>query len=130
MKKRTNRFTELKYLLIVLSLVVTLGLWNIFASEGTQDASAQSSLPDNPAALATLIPLSDIALPEKPPAVQVTSQQLEDTELREVTQPTTTIVQKRPPVVEQVTLGQPAPASNESGSSNAPQPVTNTGSSK
>ena len=130
MTKQTNRFADLKYLMIVLSLVITLGLWNVFAEEGSQDTSWQSAPEESGSMLPTLIPLSDVASPEKPKQVEMPGQENGDQQLREVSQPNTAIVQKKPPVVEQVSLGGSAPAANNSEDSAAPAPVTSTGSSK
>jgi hypothetical protein len=129
MTKQSNRFADLKYLMIVLSLVIALGLWNAFAAEGNQDTSGQSAAEESGTILPTLIPLSDIALPEKPKQAEVPGQESDDLQLREVSQPNTEIVQKKPPVVEQVSLGGSAPAANNGGDSSSPAPVTSTASS-
>ena len=129
MTKQTRKFADLTYLLIVLSLAITLVLWNGFAKQGAGATNGQSASTANDIVLPTLIPLSDIALPDKPRQVASPEQTSGDQPLREVSQPETTVVQKKPPVVEQVSIGSAAPAASNSGNSSAPAPVTTTASS-
>ena len=53
MTKQSKNFVGLQYLLIVLSLVITLGLWNGFAKEGAADPNAQSASAANNIVLPT-----------------------------------------------------------------------------
>ena len=129
MTNQSKNIPDIKYLLVVLSLVITLGLWNGFAKEGAAATDGQSASTVSGIVLPTLIPLSDIALPDKPQQVASPDQTSGDQPLREVSQPETTIVQIKPPVVEQVSIGSAAPAASNSGNSSAPAPVTNTASS-
>ncbi len=129
MTKQTKKFADLTYLLIVLSLAITLVLWNGFAKQGAAATDGQTASTANDIVLPTLIPLSDIALPDKPQQVASPDQTSGDQPLREVSQPETTVVQKKPPVVEQVSIGSAAPAASSSGEGSAPAPVTTTASS-
>lgn len=130
MMNQSKHIPDLKYLLVVLSLVVTLGLWNVFAREGAAATAGQTASTTAGTVLPTLIPLSDIALPDKPQQVASPVQDQSGQPLREVSQPDIPIVQNKPPVVEQVSLGGSVPASNNPGNAGAPAPVTSTGSSK
>lgn len=133
MTKQSKNFANLQYLLIVLSLVAALGLWNGFAKEGAADTEEQSASTTNGVALPTLIPISDIALPDKPKQATSPEQEQSDQPLREVSQPETAIVQKKHPVVEQVSLGNAAPSADDAGNGSSPAapaaPVTSTSSS-
>jgi hypothetical protein len=146
------KFAEIKILIATLSVAVMLGIWNLLSNEAVQaekivptpvvsppganqgtDTLANSPLP-------TVVPLVDVSIVTSVAAVQqpVSNQPARQSvlPLRAVAVPTTVIVQKFKPVVEQQVQvissggGGGTSASSGGGGGSASAPVTSTHSSK
>ncbi len=141
------KFLDAKVLIAALSLVVTLGFWNLFSNQDLFDLKKNAPESKDPALQPQTVDISSLpALPTLAPLVDVKAgtvqqntaqksapqagQPAATAPLRSVTAPDQKIVQNGAPIVD---MGQPAVVVQSGGGSRsgaAPAPITTTKSSK